>query len=319
MKRVTLKQRLRVCSVAHRIIRSLLVILSLLLHSSGLYADQGGESAVLQCRDKPKNPVRAKRLAGDLFARAERAFNDKQYIKALKRFLCSLSTVEHEATVTNIEEILRVIENKETACALLEDYLEANPDGELTPRLSEITEAMKIELGLAEPPPPEKKPEDEPKVVEKVVPPAPVCISAIEPKPYIEHAEQDNNMQKVFSLVTLGAGAAFIIAGGVFQGLSILSKQSADDADSYEAFLDDAERNKQFQAAAIAGFASGAITAGIGAYQFVIALKQQKQLNQLKAYPTMSEKCKTLESTEKASSETGVEVGINSVSLSLRF
>ena len=85
-------------------------------------------------------------------------------------------------------------------------------------------------------------------------------------------------------------GAA-IIAGGVFQGMTAVYKNKADQAGSYDEFLDRVQKKKQFQVGAIAGFAAGAITAGIGVTQLVLWSKRRKALAEVKAKNPVIEKC----------------------------
>ena len=293
------------------------------------------ERSLVNCQERPKSASKAKHIAGDLFGRAEKAFAEKQYAKALRRFLCSLYIVEHEATVGNIERVVADLSNGELALRILNDYIELNPEGEFTPRIKDIVLELETELGMTEdeqqdcvePPP------------EPAAPPPPVCVSVPDAAPYIAESRSAGKVPKIFGLTTIGVGAASLVLGGVLQGLSAAAKKKADEASSYDAFLNQVERKKQLQAGAVAGFVAGAVTAGIGVAELVISLKRQKALAALEARNPRIEKCGPSETPkaetpaekdsgtappvekedEKDKPEAAVTVGLGGLSFGLRF
>ena len=263
------------------------------------------DAAVLQCRHKPAAEGRRKSLAGDLFARGERAFAEKQYAKALKRFLCSLYTIEHEATVTNIHEILKVVENRAIAGELLDAYIGLNPDGEMTAKIREIRDTF---VGKEETEPETAEPEPVP---EPVPEPTRACVTVTDVAPIQASVDQENRLHRLFGLAILSSGAAFIVAGAVFQGLSAAAGAAADDASSYDDFIADIERKKAFQTGAAVGFSTGALTAGLGIAMFVTAKKRQT------AYEAERRSPKTVEHCTDAVPR--VSAGLGSLQLSWSF
>lgn len=266
------------------------------------------ESAKLSCREKPKDEAQATTAASDLFARGERAFAAQEYLKALKRFLCSLNTFEHEATLTNIKEIVKFVDPKAHAAKLLDEYVALNPTGKLTPQLAEIAAAVKNGMDVDQ--------VGEEKEIEPVPPPPPVesppiqkCVFVKDSTPYIRHAEDENLWFKRLGAVTLGTGAALVITGAVLQGISIGAGNDGD-----------IEKKKQFQTGAIVGFVGGAVAVGIGAAQFVLALKKQKQLQRLKSAPAIVEQCDSEQKAEaRPKVKARLDVGFGTALLMVHF
>ena len=297
-------------SLSRKISLSMLLMFVCTGSVCGIPRSVRADSAVLACRPVPAREGRRKAVAGDLFARGEKAFAEKDYLKALKRFLCSLHTIEHEATVTNIHEIVKVTDNREVTVELLDAYIEMHPDGEMTSQIQEIRDSAAPEEDTEEAPP-EPAPIPEPEPVR-------TCVSVPDIAPFQASVERENRMHRLFGLAGLGSGAAFIVAGAVFQGLSAAAGASADEASSYDDFISDIERKKQFQAGAIVGFATGAVTAGIGIATFVTAKKRAKAYAQQLSSPKTVEHCTDDEET-KTSAVPKVSAGVGAFRLTWSF
>ncbi len=306
MRTISKRKRCFEWSPLGRCVIAVSAIVAGLLLAPAAASAEGGKP-LLYCQEKPKVAAKAKKVAGDLFGRAERAFNNKQYPKALKRFLCSLHIIEHEATVTNIEKVVETLENKDLALRLLGDYVSLNPEGEFTPDMKELIAELELALGRNQPEPEVK--------CEPPKPPSPVCVTVPDAAPYIAYAESFDKTDKIFSFGAIGAGAATIIAGGVLQGLSLAARNRADEADSYDTFLDEVRKKKAFQTGAIVGFAAGTVTAGIGVAQLVIMKRRQKRWNRLREEDPSLTEC----SPKEEKPEANVTVGLRSVNFSVRF
>lgn len=218
------------------------------------------EEKPLMCPKKLTDAEAIKKRAGRLFQKGEMAFKGKKYKMALQRFLCSMYILEHEATITNIERVIAELTNKEQALELIEAYLELNPEGELNSKMKEIQKNLQRGMGIA----PAEEPQKE--TVCPECPPAPLPVSC-PPLPDVApfeaaHASSQKNL-KIFGWTTTGVGAASIVAGVVLQVLAVTGTRPA-------------STTNKFQVGAIAGFAAGAITAGIGTAELVIWSKRKK-------------------------------------------
>ena len=216
-------------------------------------------------------------------------------------------------------------------------HLPQNKQAELE-LIKDIVLEIETELGIAKDENDQQACE-EPKP-EKAEAPPPVCVSVPDAAPYIAESRSSNRALKAFGLTTIGMGAASIVAGGVLQALSIVAKKKANEASSYDEFVDQIAKKKQFQTGAIAGFAAGAITAGIGIAELVVAVKRKKKGAALEAQNPMVEKCSSADTPKEAEPpaeqesdketpveddntndkpEASVTVGVGSLNFTLRF
>ncbi len=286
-------QRSKIQNLPFQIFAQGTVLISVLMCLMCYPTHAEADGVQLSCRDRPEKEGRITTLAGDLFARGERAFSEKQYAKALKRFLCSLYVFEHEATLTNIKEIVRFVEPPTHAAALIEDYATLNPEGRFTEELKALAETLKQGADASSstkkdtvdesPPPP--------------APPKKVCVTLRDPAPFIAHAESQQRLSKILGFTTLGIGAVTLIAGAALEGLAL--------------GLDD-----RFQTGGIVGLAAGTLVTGVGIAQVVLAVKQQKKLNAHKSIPKQITQCNTEEAPKV---DARLAPGPGSLQLTLRF
>lgn len=177
-----------------------------------------------KCPPKPAKEKRARNLAGSYFKKGEKLFVAEKYNKAIDRFLCSMTMVEHPNTVFNIAQSAELAEDKKPAHDAITAYLEAHPDSATAAELQEIIDGLADELGLGEP-----KPESEP---EPALPE--------EPEPEPETSPQDAGVPvkplRIAGFVTAGAGIAGIAFGGIFLGLAASSRDDAENAETIESY-----------------------------------------------------------------------------------
>jgi len=223
------------------------------------------EAFALDCPDRPGSIAQARKLAGTLFTEATRAFDQQRFKDALRRFLCSMTIIEHENTLINIQKTARETVDKAAAVPLLRGYVSKVPDGKFTPQINEILDVMEAELQAET----EEVNEPEPQ-------PAPVIVKppkAPDP-PAEEVAATDNRFKHALEVsgwtnVTLGAGT--FIAAIAFQGLAASARNKAEEATRYDELLHQRERNKAFQVGATSTFVASALFAGLGIAQLVLA------------------------------------------------
>lgn len=175
-----------------------------------------------KCPPKPAKEKRARNLAGSYFKKGEKLFVAEKYNKAIDRFLCSMTMVEHPNTVFNIAQSAEAAEDKKRAHDAITAYLEAHPDSATAAELQEIIDELAGELGLGEP-----EPQPEPALPE-------------EPEPEAEPSPQDAagpaKPLRIAGFVTAGAGIAGIAFGGIFFGLAASARDDAENADTIEGY-----------------------------------------------------------------------------------
>jgi hypothetical protein len=230
----------------------------------------GETPTTLSCPEKPAVEGKARRLAGTLFGEAETAFDNGLYLKSLEQFLCSMVMVEHPNTVINIEKTLTNLKDKATALPLLRDYVAKVPNGELTENLVAIADRIEKEIQQ------EKAAHTEcncpePVTVPVTCPEAPTCDKEQ------RHAERADRILSTTGWADVGVGAAAFVSAIVLQGLAASEKNRAQNADTYDIFLDAEKKNRSFQIAATTMFITSALLAATGlTHLFLLSSSQKK-------------------------------------------
>ena len=78
-------------------------------------AAEESETSEFTCPERPDKTAKARKLAGTFFSEAEDAFGRELYEEALEKFACSLTMVEHENTIINIERTSAQVKDKRKA------------------------------------------------------------------------------------------------------------------------------------------------------------------------------------------------------------
>jgi hypothetical protein len=231
--------------------KNLVVFSVFMLMASAATAEDSG---ALSCSKRPDNDNKARKLAGTLFGDAEKAFDDGRYLKSLSQFLCSMTMVEHPNTVINIEKTLTKFKDKADALPLLYHYIETMPGGELTDHISTI--AKEIEKDAAQK---KETPVCDCPKVEPVVCPEPKTCEMVEAK-----ARSANRILSITGWTDVGIGAVAFVTAIVLQGLAGSQKNRAQNATTYNDFLDAKDKNHSFQIGATTMFVTSALLAGTG-------------------------------------------------------
>ena len=246
--------------------KRIFLVCTLMLTVSALHAE---EKKVLSCPDKPDREAKARKLAGSLFADAEEAYESGRYQQSLMLFLCSMNMVEHPNTVINIEKTLNKFEDQATALPLLREYIALAPEGELTEKISTI----------------EKRIDD---AVRRAA--EPVC-DCPEPKPVkiecptegddgCDEAKAETTSAKRILQITgwadVGLGAGAFITAIVLQGLAGSHKNQAQNAETYDEFLDAKDKKRSFQISATTMFLTSALLAGTGLVHLFLLSREHK-------------------------------------------
>lgn len=237
-----------------------LLLLSLTLPHIGIAAEEG-----LSCPSRPKNPGKARKLAGALFTDASSAFDDERFQDALKLFLCSMQVIEHPNTLINIEKTVGKLSEKAAGVELLTGFIEDMPDSEFTPKVTALRDTLAEEVEA------ETEPEATPATVpEQAVeeanpaetpPPSSACPSS---------GDRARKLLKISGWTNLAIGAGTFVAAIALQGVAASTRNKAKDAIRYDTFLDEKERSRAFQVGATSTFAASALFAGLGIAQLVL-------------------------------------------------
>jgi hypothetical protein len=92
----------------------------------------------VKCPAKPKNVVRAKRLAKKFFNKGGRFAQKERYAAALDSFLCSLKMKPHENTVYNVAQVAKFVKDQTLVKDRLERFLKKHPKHKSRPELEEL-------------------------------------------------------------------------------------------------------------------------------------------------------------------------------------
>jgi hypothetical protein len=206
------------------------------------------------CPERPASKAIARDLAGDYFVSAERAFKKELINEALAKFMCSLRLVEHENTLFNIAHVTTFVTDKEAALQLFYAYVEDYPRGKTTKEIKEII--VELEKQLGEEGPRAHSPAGETGALDHA------SLQSAEEKATREVANQSIKMSKVVEIATWTsfgvAGTSFFIAV-ILQGVSVAAGNRAENATTYDDFIDEKEKQESLQTGAVAMF----VTAGI--------------------------------------------------------
>jgi hypothetical protein len=216
-----------------------------------------GEEKKDACPERPADKAIARDLAGDYFVSAERSFKKELFDDALAKFLCSLRLVEHENTVFNIAHVTNFVTDKEAALHLFYAYVEDYPDGEITEEINEIIIELEEMLGkdgsVRQYPPSDS---------------ASGMEDASGEKAASDVAKEGIKMSRVVDIATwtgFGVGGASLIVAVILQGVSASAKKQAENATTYNDFVDAKEKHDSLQTGAIVMFVSAGIFGAAGA------------------------------------------------------
>ena len=98
--------------------------------------------AKVKCPAKPKNSVRAKRLAKKFFNKGGKLAQKERYAAALDSFLCSLKMKPHENTVYNVAQVAKFVKDQTLVREKLNRFLEKHPKHESRPELEELISSV---------------------------------------------------------------------------------------------------------------------------------------------------------------------------------
>jgi hypothetical protein len=214
------------------------------------------EETKTTCPQRPASKAIARDLAGDYFISAERAFKKELFNEALAKFMCSLRLVAHQNTLFNIAHVTTFITNKEAALHLFYAYVEDYPRGKTTKEIKKIIVELEEQLGKEGPPTGATGALDD------------ASLQNAEEKAASEVAKQSIKMSKVVEIATWTsfgvAGASFIVAV-ILQGVSGAAKNQAENATTYDDFIDAKEKHESLQTGAVAMFVTAGIFGGAGA------------------------------------------------------
>ncbi len=219
------------------------------------------EETKTACPERPASRAIARDLAGDYFVSAERAFKKELFNEALAKFMCSLRFVEHQNTVFNIAHVTTFVTDIEVVLPLFYAYVEDYPRGKATREIRKIIVELEERLGK-EGPGEQYPPAGENGAMDDA------SMQSAEDKAARDVAKEGMKMSKVAEIATwtsLGvAGASFILAV-ILQGVSGAAKNEAENATTYDDFIDAKEKHDSLQSGAVAMFVTAGIFGGAGA------------------------------------------------------
>jgi hypothetical protein len=218
------------------------------------------EQTKTTCPERPASKAIARDLAGDYFVSAERAFKQELINEALAKFMCSLRLVEHENTLFNIAHVTTFVTDKEAALQLFYAYVEDYPRGKTTKEIKKIIVELEKQLGKEGPG--AHSPADETGALDAA------SLQSAEEKAAREVATQSIKMSKVVEIATwtcFGVAGASLFIAVILQGVSVAAGNRAENATTYNDFIDEKEKQESLQAGAVAMFITAGIFAGAGA------------------------------------------------------
>ncbi len=246
--------------------RSLLCLVVALLIAPAVMA----KKPRLRCPKTPASEARAQKLAGRLFTKAEHAFSQGRFDRAIKRFLCSLWVAEHENTVLNIAQVISHLDDreKEWAAGLMETYIEKKEDRPTTPEIAKLAAELRRMIDPDAPPPVEEPPAEPPAQIADTEPP-PESLQ-LEEEPVDEEGPflLRERFLTIAGWSAFGLGGASLVLGIIAQGLSASAKSDAQNAGSYSQFLADKDAAEGYQTGATVGFVACGVFAAAGVVAF---------------------------------------------------
>jgi hypothetical protein len=265
--------------------------------------------AKVKCPAKPKNTVRAKRMAKKFFNKGGRLAQKEKYSEALDSFLCSLKMKPHENTVYNVAQVSKFVEDRDAVRERLERFLEKHPNHESRIELEELIASVE---GTYEPPDDVTPVVPAPGAVEEETgPPDPagqlveeeegegeeeeqgeeegegegegeeeegeVEELFAEPSPAVEPVDDPQPIEederapptKIAGYVLLGAAGASLVAAIALQSAAGAAKNEALRAQNYDQYLAREDKMHRRQTAAAVFWVTTGVLAGTG---FVLLL-----------------------------------------------
>ncbi len=253
--------------------RNAIFIIAVVAVAASPLTARAGDS---ECPEIPDDEAKSKKLAGKYFGEGEELFQDKSHDEALQSFVCSLRIVEHENTVFNIAQVSMFVEDLEIAFQLLMDYVEEYPERETTQEVREIiTEVAKIlgkETGFEEPGPEEDSLEDDPLLALETEEES----SSRQEEKEAEEAKK-KRIFKIAGWSAVATGGASFLTAIILQGASASAKKDAQNATTYDSFLDDKDKRESLQAGATAMFITAVVLGGAGAGLLYLARDEDEK------------------------------------------
>jgi len=270
------------------------ILLGVLVLAAPLAAEAG-------CPAKPKNAVRAKRLAKKLFSKGGRLAQKEKYTQALDTFLCSLKMKNHENTVYNVAQVSKFVKDREVVRKRLETFLEKYPNHEARPELEELIASVDgtytppdnaeltapvadpttaeeaadegaedgaEEVATGPPEPGTEQPDEEEGPAGEVA-----SLFAEDEKPPVEQPAEEPQPSagdegvpptRVAGYVLLGTAGATLITAIALQGATGAAKNDALDASDYDQFTAREDKMKGLQTGATVFWVATGLLAGTG-------------------------------------------------------
>jgi len=243
--------------------------------------------AKARCPAKPKNVVRAKRMAKKFFNKGGRLAQKEKYSAALDSFLCSLKMKPHENTVYNVAQVSKFVEDRESVSMKLEGFLDKHPDHESRPELEELIASVE---GSYQPPPADQPPTPDP------IPPSDISSDTSDESPVDELVEEepDDEVGELFAedaddpteeptaaapeaedgerappttiagYVLLGTAGATLITAIGLQGAAGAAKNKALDSQNYDQFTSREDKMGRLQTGATVFWVATGLIGGTG-------------------------------------------------------
>ncbi|MCP4197855.1 MAG: hypothetical protein GY762_11965 [Proteobacteria bacterium] len=223
------------------------------------------------CPAKPENEEAAKRLAGTWFSRGEKWVEEQHNQKALEAFNCSLTMVEHPATLFNAGQAARLVKKNTQALKLFARYLELAPQGQMSAKARNLISEL------------EKQKEEQRKQQELATPPGATPPEHGEGAGYemvdlqTVHATRNKKLLTA-GYISVGVGGAGVIAGTVLQIFAgKIARRDAEQTDDYDQYRSLDDERKSYQIGAAVCFAVGAAAIGAGIAMILVAKKGERE------------------------------------------
>lgn len=247
-----------------------------------------GREGSFQCPEEiPGSQEEARALAGRFFAKAERAFLEQRYNRALRLFVSSLCVLYHPNTIHNIDETTEIARNKKRALNTLKAYVTSREDSGSTLEIKKIIHRVEGDLGL-EPTVDESEisgasefgeeklgydAETDPQTVK---PASDVGDSAaIEPPD--KEVVLGLTRRGIYSYLFIGTGTGVLIAGAFLQVISYAAKLEAEQADERSVFDKESNRRRKLQIGATVCFVVGGAITLTGIVLLAVDRKRNKK------------------------------------------
>lgn len=230
----------------------------------------GALSASADCPEPPGDAPSTKALAGELFAKGQKLFQQRRFDNAVSVFLCSLRLVEHENTVFNIAACLKNIPSKKIDLEPLREYVRDRPGAPSSIELRSLILGVELALGQ----PPSDLPEaPSPPLGDSTAPPLPQEEAAsVQPLPFLglpmteePAAQPSKRTLKILGWGAIALGAVAVIPAPVLFGLSSAAKEDANSTGQYADFEEARERMHDLRIGGWVMLATGSVSMAAGA------------------------------------------------------